>query len=141
MYFFPQPQIHKSSRIFKFGNPVNSVIEYYNCKTHNSRPNFFPYKKEKVQNKRKKTENQDCFGSLWLFYEPVGQQSSMSDSDLMKTGGPASRGPECRSPPTPRMELLSPSKVKDRSQNVTEKVTQVRGVREPHMGREPGSPI
>ncbi|KAM9838095.1 voltage-gated inwardly rectifying potassium channel KCNH6 [Aulostomus maculatus] len=49
----------------------------------------------------------------------------MSDSDLMKCGGPASRGPECRSPPTPRMELLSPSKVKDRSQNVTEKVTQV----------------
>ncbi|XP_049916763.1 potassium voltage-gated channel subfamily H member 6 [Epinephelus moara] len=52
----------------------------------------------------------------------------MADSDLMKSGGPASRGPECRSPPTPRMELLSPSKVKDRSQNVTEKVTQVWGV-------------
>ncbi|XP_050922514.1 potassium voltage-gated channel subfamily H member 6 [Lates calcarifer] len=49
----------------------------------------------------------------------------MSDSDLMKSGGPGSKGPECRSPPTPRMELLSPSKVKDRSQNVTEKVTQV----------------
>ncbi|KAM6963593.1 voltage-gated inwardly rectifying potassium channel KCNH6 isoform 1-T1 [Tautogolabrus adspersus] len=49
----------------------------------------------------------------------------MSDSDLRKSGGPASMGPECRSPPTPRMELLSPSKVKDRSQNVTEKVTQV----------------
>ncbi|XP_044194716.1 potassium voltage-gated channel subfamily H member 6 [Thunnus albacares] len=49
----------------------------------------------------------------------------MSDSDLMKRTGPASKGPECRSPPTPRMELLSPSKVKDRSQNVTEKVTQV----------------
>ncbi|XP_039645048.1 potassium voltage-gated channel subfamily H member 6 isoform X1 [Perca fluviatilis] len=49
----------------------------------------------------------------------------MSDSDLMKSGGPASRGPECRSPPTPRMDLLSPSKVKDCSQNVTEKVTQV----------------
>ncbi|XP_071318733.1 voltage-gated inwardly rectifying potassium channel KCNH6 [Trachinotus anak] len=49
----------------------------------------------------------------------------MSDSDLMKSGGPGNRGPECRSPPTPRMELLSPSKVKDRSQNVTEKVTQV----------------
>lgn len=55
----------------------------------------------------------------------------MSDSDLIKCVGPASRGPECRSPPTPRMELLSPSKVKDRSQNVTEKVTQVRGGREP----------
>ena len=53
----------------------------------------------------------------------------MSDSDLMKRTGPASKGPECRSPPTPRMELLSPSKVKDRSQNVTEKVTQVRGQR------------
>uniref|UniRef100_A0A673C7B4 Potassium voltage-gated channel, subfamily H (eag-related), member 6b n=1 Tax=Sphaeramia orbicularis TaxID=375764 RepID=A0A673C7B4_9TELE len=53
------------------------------------------------------------------------EQSSMSDADPIKTGGPVSRGPECRSPPTPRMELLSPSKVKDRSQNVTEKVTQV----------------
>nr|XP_057917353.1 potassium voltage-gated channel subfamily H member 6 [Doryrhamphus excisus] len=41
----------------------------------------------------------------------------MSDSDLMSR--------ECRSPTGPRMELLSPSKVKDRSQNVTEKVTQV----------------
>ncbi|XP_029312589.1 potassium voltage-gated channel subfamily H member 6 [Cottoperca gobio] len=49
----------------------------------------------------------------------------MSDSDLMKSGGPASRGPECRSPPTSRMELLNPSKVMDCSQNVTEKVTQV----------------
>ncbi|CAK6971000.1 potassium voltage-gated channel subfamily H member 6 [Scomber scombrus] len=49
----------------------------------------------------------------------------MSDTDPMKCTGPASRGPECRSPPTPRMEMLSPSKVKDRSQNVTEKVTQV----------------
>ncbi|XP_035810488.2 potassium voltage-gated channel subfamily H member 6 isoform X1 [Amphiprion ocellaris] len=49
----------------------------------------------------------------------------MSDSDLMKSGGPALRSPECLSPPTPRMELLSPSKVKDRPQNVTEKVTQV----------------
>lgn len=56
----------------------------------------------------------------------------MSDSDLIKSGGPASRSPECRSPPTPRMELLSPSKVKDRSQNVTEKVTQVRGPRTLH---------
>ncbi|XP_068505523.1 potassium voltage-gated channel subfamily H member 6 isoform X2 [Syngnathus scovelli] len=46
----------------------------------------------------------------------------MSDSDPMKCGGAASRS---RSPPTPRMELLSPSKKKDRSQNVTEKVTQV----------------
>lgn len=53
----------------------------------------------------------------------------MSDTDLKKSGGPGSKGPECRSPPTPRMELLSPSKVKDRSQNVTEKVTQVRGPR------------
>ncbi|KAG7227867.1 hypothetical protein INR49_013661 [Caranx melampygus] len=49
----------------------------------------------------------------------------MSDTDPKKSGGPGSKGPECRSPPTPRMELLSPSKVKDRSQNVTEKVTQV----------------
>ncbi|XP_069374202.1 voltage-gated inwardly rectifying potassium channel KCNH6 isoform X2 [Paralichthys olivaceus] len=55
----------------------------------------------------------------------VSNQSSMSESDLMKSGGPGSRGPECCSPPTPRTELLSPSKVKDRSQNVTEKVTQV----------------
>lgn len=45
----------------------------------------------------------------------------MSDSDLMKTEEPG------RSPPTPKMELLSPSKVKDRSQNVTERVTQVWG--------------
>ncbi|KAK5881213.1 hypothetical protein CesoFtcFv8_022036 [Champsocephalus esox] len=49
----------------------------------------------------------------------------MSDSDLKISGGPASRGPECRSPPTPRIELLSPSKVKDCTQNVKEKVTQV----------------
>lgn len=56
-----------------------------------------------------------------------GQQSSMADSDLMRGAAPTSRGPECCSPSTPRMELLSPSKVKDRSQNVTEKVTQVRG--------------
>ncbi|XP_068438822.1 potassium voltage-gated channel subfamily H member 6 [Clinocottus analis] len=49
----------------------------------------------------------------------------MSDSDLMKSGGPADRGLECCSPPAPRMELLSPSKVKERSQNVKEKVTQV----------------
>ncbi|KAM3860042.1 voltage-gated inwardly rectifying potassium channel KCNH6 [Diretmus argenteus] len=50
----------------------------------------------------------------------------MSDSDLMKSGGPANRGPDCLAPPTPRVELLSPSKVKDRhTQNVTEKVTQV----------------
>ncbi|XP_069012383.1 voltage-gated inwardly rectifying potassium channel KCNH6 [Embiotoca jacksoni] len=48
----------------------------------------------------------------------------MSDSDLMKSGGPAMRSPECCSPPTPRMELLSPSKVKDCTQNVKE-VTQV----------------
>ncbi|KAK7919624.1 hypothetical protein WMY93_010908 [Mugilogobius chulae] len=45
----------------------------------------------------------------------------MSDMDLMRTGGSV----ECRSPPTPRVELLSPSKVMDRSHNVTEKVTQV----------------
>lgn len=50
----------------------------------------------------------------------------MSDSDLMRLAGPASKGPEYRSPPTPRVELLSPSKVKYRSHNVTEKVTQVR---------------
>ncbi|XP_028286591.1 potassium voltage-gated channel subfamily H member 6 [Parambassis ranga] len=49
----------------------------------------------------------------------------MSDSDLLRSGGPAIKSPECRSPPTPTMELLSPSKVKDRSQKVTEKVTQV----------------
>ncbi|XP_068161561.1 potassium voltage-gated channel subfamily H member 6 [Antennarius striatus] len=49
----------------------------------------------------------------------------MSDSEPMRNVGPSSRGPECRSPPTPRLELLSPSKVKERSQNVTEKVTQV----------------
>ncbi|XP_068615556.1 potassium voltage-gated channel subfamily H member 6-like [Brachionichthys hirsutus] len=49
----------------------------------------------------------------------------MSDSELMRNVGPSSRGPECRSPPTPRLELLSPSKVKERSQNITEKVTQV----------------
>ncbi|XP_026207395.1 potassium voltage-gated channel subfamily H member 6 [Anabas testudineus] len=49
----------------------------------------------------------------------------MSDSDFLRSGGPAGRGAESRSSPTPRMELLSPSKVKDRSQNVTEKVTQV----------------
>lgn len=56
-----------------------------------------------------------------------GQQSFMSDSDPLKSVGPANGAPECRSPSTPRMELLSPSKVKDRSQNVTEKVTQVWG--------------
>uniref|UniRef100_A0A665WL40 Cyclic nucleotide-binding domain-containing protein n=1 Tax=Echeneis naucrates TaxID=173247 RepID=A0A665WL40_ECHNA len=60
-----------------------------------------------------------------VFLSSVCQQSSMSDSELMKSAGPVGRGPECRSPQTPRMELLSPSKVKDRSQNVTEKVTQV----------------
>ncbi|XP_047466078.1 potassium voltage-gated channel subfamily H member 6-like isoform X2 [Mugil cephalus] len=41
----------------------------------------------------------------------------MSDADLMKSGGPAGRSPECRSPPPPppppppRMEVLRPSKV------------------------------
>lgn len=61
-----------------------------------------------------------------LFSLSDSQQNSMSDSDPIRNAGPPSRGPECCSPPTPRMELLSPSKVKDRSQNVTEKVTQVR---------------
>lgn len=61
-----------------------------------------------------------------LFSSSDSQQSSMSDTDPIRNVGPPSRGPECCSPPTPRMELLSPSKVKDRSQNVTEKVTQVR---------------
>ncbi|XP_057681704.1 potassium voltage-gated channel subfamily H member 6 [Corythoichthys intestinalis] len=44
----------------------------------------------------------------------------MSDPDPIKRVGA-----ECRSAPVTGMELLSPSKVKDRSQNVTEKVTQV----------------
>ncbi|XP_037319094.2 potassium voltage-gated channel subfamily H member 6 [Pungitius pungitius] len=44
----------------------------------------------------------------------------MSDSDLVKSGGL-----ESHSPPSPRMELLGPSKGKDRSHSVTEKVTQV----------------
>lgn len=52
----------------------------------------------------------------------------MSDSEPIRNVGAPSRGPECCSPATPRMELLSPSNVKDRSQNVTEKVTQVREV-------------
>lgn len=56
----------------------------------------------------------------------------MSDPDPMKSGGQGSRVPECCPPPTPKTELLSPSKVKDRSQNVTEKVTQVRGPRTSH---------
>ena len=60
----------------------------------------------------------------------------MSESDLMKSGGPGSRGPECRSPPAPRAELLSPSKVKDCSQNVTEKVTQVRGPGASHRAHD-----
>lgn len=56
----------------------------------------------------------------------------MSDLDLKRgagpaSKGPASKGPEYCSPPTPRVELLGPSKVKDRSHNVTEKVTQVQG--------------
>ncbi|XP_028332040.1 potassium voltage-gated channel subfamily H member 6 [Gouania willdenowi] len=49
----------------------------------------------------------------------------MSDSDLVKSGGSNIKSLDCRSPPTPKMELLSPTKVKDRSQNVTEMVTQV----------------
>lgn len=61
----------------------------------------------------------------------------MSDADVMKGGRPASRGPECCSPPTPRMELLSPTKVKGRSKNVTEKVTQVWEPRF-HMGSVSG---
>lgn len=60
-----------------------------------------------------------------------GHWSSMSDLDLMRGAEPASRGPEYCSPPTPRMELLSPSKVKHRSQNVTEKFTQVWGSNAP----------
>lgn len=49
----------------------------------------------------------------------------MSDPEPVRNVGAPSRAPECCSPTTPRMELLSPSNVKDRSQNVTEKVTQV----------------
>ncbi|XP_039862550.1 potassium voltage-gated channel subfamily H member 6 [Simochromis diagramma] len=49
----------------------------------------------------------------------------MSDSDLMKGGGPTIRSPECRSSPTPRMEFRGSFKVGERSPNVTEKVTQV----------------
>ncbi|XP_031614579.1 potassium voltage-gated channel subfamily H member 6 [Oreochromis aureus] len=49
----------------------------------------------------------------------------MSDSDLMKGGGPAIRSPECRLSPTPRMEFRGSFKVGERSPNVTEKVTQV----------------
>uniref|UniRef100_A0A674P8T2 Potassium voltage-gated channel subfamily H member 2 n=1 Tax=Takifugu rubripes TaxID=31033 RepID=A0A674P8T2_TAKRU len=60
------------------------------------------------------------------FDSKVARWIFMADSDLMRGAAPTSRGPECCSPPTPRMELLGPSKVKDRSQNVTEKVTQVR---------------
>ncbi|KAM4715899.1 voltage-gated inwardly rectifying potassium channel KCNH6 isoform 2-T2 [Anableps anableps] len=43
----------------------------------------------------------------------------------MKGDDPAIRSPECCSPSMARMELLSPPQGKDRSQNVTEKVTQV----------------
>ncbi|XP_051928222.1 potassium voltage-gated channel subfamily H member 6-like [Hippocampus zosterae] len=55
---------------------------------------------------------------------------SMSDlNPIIKCGGAAGRGgppPERRSlPAAPGMELLGPSKVKDRAPNVTEKVTQV----------------
>lgn len=49
----------------------------------------------------------------------------MSEPEPIRIVGAPGRGPECCSPATPRMELLSPSNVKDRSQNVTEKVTQV----------------
>uniref|UniRef100_A0A668AH63 Potassium voltage-gated channel, subfamily H (eag-related), member 6b n=1 Tax=Myripristis murdjan TaxID=586833 RepID=A0A668AH63_9TELE len=70
-------------------------------------------------------ETFDLKFTVFLGGAQLGQRSSMSDSDLMKSGGAANRGPECKSPPTQRVELLSPSKVKDRTQNVTEKVTQV----------------
>ncbi|KAM9426559.1 voltage-gated inwardly rectifying potassium channel KCNH6 [Pholidichthys leucotaenia] len=49
----------------------------------------------------------------------------MSDSDLIKSGGPAIRSPKCHPSSTLRMELLSPFKVEDRPQNVKDKVTQV----------------
>ncbi|XP_061667101.1 potassium voltage-gated channel subfamily H member 6 [Syngnathoides biaculeatus] len=49
----------------------------------------------------------------------------MSDSDPKKYREAAGRGPDPQSPPASRTELLTPSKVKDRSHNVTEKVTQV----------------
>lgn len=49
----------------------------------------------------------------------------MSDPEPIKNVGGPSKAPECCSPATTRVELLSPSNVKDRSQNVTEKVTQV----------------
>ncbi|XP_056152978.1 potassium voltage-gated channel subfamily H member 6-like [Lampris incognitus] len=45
----------------------------------------------------------------------------MSDLEIMKSKG----GQTSKTPPTPRVELLSSSKVKDRTQHVTEKVTQV----------------
>lgn len=82
---------------------------------------------EGVTNKGRNKESSKYYRKVLL--SPAGQHSSMSDSDFLRSGGPAGRGAESRSSPTPRMELLSPSKVKDRSQNVTEKVTQVRGPR------------
>ncbi|XP_070963074.1 voltage-gated inwardly rectifying potassium channel KCNH6 isoform X1 [Oncorhynchus clarkii lewisi] len=58
------------------------------------------------------------------------QLNSTSDSDLMKTWGTANRAPppfkpDMLSPPASRVELLAPAKVKERTQNVTDKVTQV----------------
>ncbi|KAM6951012.1 voltage-gated inwardly rectifying potassium channel KCNH6 [Aplochiton taeniatus] len=48
----------------------------------------------------------------------------MSESDLMNTGV-SNRGRERLFPPPSKMELLTPSKVKERSQNVKQRVTQV----------------
>ncbi|XP_062331405.1 potassium voltage-gated channel subfamily H member 6 [Osmerus eperlanus] len=58
------------------------------------------------------------------------QLSSTSDADAMKGGSPGHLGaprfsPERLAPPALRAELLGPSKVKDRTQHVTDKVTQV----------------
>ncbi|KAL0984474.1 hypothetical protein UPYG_G00142000 [Umbra pygmaea] len=57
------------------------------------------------------------------------QLNSTSDTDLMKTGAAASRAPlafnsDRLSPPALRVELLAPAKVKERTQNVKERVTQ-----------------
>ncbi|XP_034147977.1 potassium voltage-gated channel subfamily H member 6 isoform X1 [Esox lucius] len=57
-------------------------------------------------------------------------QLNTTDTDLMKTGGAANRAPppfnqDRLSPPAPRVELLAPVKVKERTQNVKERVTQV----------------
>ncbi|CAB1312113.1 unnamed protein product [Coregonus sp. 'balchen'] len=53
------------------------------------------------------------------------QLNSTSDLDLMKTGGTANPPPfkpDRLSPPAHRVELLAPAKVKERTQNVKEKV-------------------